>query len=102
MLWAQKIQLSNQFFLGLPLPLLTGASLGGEVSSKSLFLGLPLPLLGGVAGEHGGGGVKMTGDLSGQLGGCGVKMTEFVSNIVDFDFCLLLCFCTDFLLAGSN
>ena len=87
-----KYTIINQFFLGLPLPLLAGASLAGEVSSKTLFLGLPLPLLGGVAGEHGGGGVNMTDDLSGENGRGGVKTRVFESNIVDLGFCLLFCF----------
>ena len=72
------------------------------MSSNSLFLGLPLPLLGGVAGEHGGGGVKMTDDLSGEDGSGGVKMRVFESNIEDLGFGLLFCFWTDFLIAGSN
>ena len=74
-----KYTIINQFFLGLPLPLLAGASLAGEVSSKTLFLGLPLPLLGGVAGEHGGGGVNMTDDFSGENGCGGVKTRVFES-----------------------
>ena len=41
---------------------------GGGVTTisdvKTLFLGLPLSLLGGVAGEVGGGGVKMTSESS--------------------------------------
>ena len=71
------------------------------MSSNSLFLGLPLPLLGGVAGEHGGGGVKITDDLSGEDGSGGVKMRVFESNIEDLGFSLLFFFFSDFLIAGS-
>ena len=96
---------SNSLFLGLPLPLLGGVAgeHGGggvkmidDLSGEDGSGGLPLPLLGGVAGEHRGGSVKMTDDLSGEDGSGWVKTRVFESNIEDFGFCLLFCFCTDF------
>ena len=67
-----------------------------DLSGEDGSGGLPLPLLGGVAGEHRGGSVKMTDDLSGEDGSGWVKTRVFESNIEDFGFCLLFCFCTDF------
>ena len=113
---------------GLSCLFLTGASLAGGGSSCILFLVLPLPFLVGVAGEHGGGEVKMTEEsneggvdtldarkdvMDGMYSSMSIeqssigtdietsKTAEFELNTVDLGFSACFLFLAPFLLAGS-